>query len=153
SSCALGFTSNSQHVFLIQNVRTSTMKGGSFTRFFFDGKVAALPSASGVQANGEQGGIHLSLSPDGNHYAYVALDPNDEQKWALVIDGKVAPYRGGNPQWSADSQHLYTTLLSVVPGHGQMAEAMLDGKPFIRADQIHLHIAPAGNMVVAEVNA
>jgi len=153
SSCGLGFTSNSQHVFLMQNVRTSTMKGGSFTRFFFDGKPAALATASGIQADGNVGGVHLSLSPDGNHYAFVAVDPSDEQKWSLVIDGKVAPYRGGNPQWTADSQHLYTTLLTVVPGKGQVAEAMLDGKPIMRADQIRLHIAPAGNMVVAEVNA
>ena len=153
ASCGLGFTSNSQHVFLIQNVRTSLSTGGSFTRFFFDGKAAALPSASGVVAAADQGGIHPSFSPDGSHYAYVAIDPADGQKWALVIDGKVAPYRGGAPQWSADSQHLYTILLTPVPGRGQVAEAMLDGKPFIRADQIRLHVAPAGNMVVAEVNA
>ena len=152
-SCRLGFTSSSQHVFLIQRVVTSTMKGGIFTRFFFDGKLAALPSAIGIQSDGNVGGIHLSLSPDGNHYAYVAIDPSDEQKWALVIDGKVAPYRGGNPQWTADSQHLYTTLVTSIPGKGQVAEAMLDGKPIMRADQIRLHVAPQGNMVVAEVNA
>jgi hypothetical protein len=153
SSCGLGFTSNSQHVFMTQNVRTSMMKGGSFTRFFFDGKPAALNTGSLTQSDGNVGGVHLSMSPDGNHYAYVATDPNDEQKWALVIDGKVAPYRGGNPQWTADSQHLYTTLVTSIPGKGQVAEAMLDGKPLIRADRIRLHVAPAGNMVVAEVNA
>jgi hypothetical protein len=153
SSCGLGFTSNSRHVFMTQNVRTSTMKGGSFTRFFFDGKPAALPSASGIQGSGEVGGIHLSLSPDGNHYAYIAIDPADEQKWSLVIDGKVASYRGGAPQWTADSQHLYTILVTSVPGKGQVAEAMLDGKPIMRADQIRLHLAPVGNMFVAEVNA
>jgi len=151
SSCGLGFTSNSQHVFLIQNVSTSTMRGGSFTRFFFDGKQAALPSASGVQASGEQGGIHLLLSPDGNHYAYVAIDPMDEQKWELMVDGKVAPYRGGPVQWSADSQHLYTTIQH--PGATGYTEAMLDGKPFMRADHLRLFVAPAGSMTVAIVDA
>jgi hypothetical protein len=153
SSCGLGFTSNSQHVFMTQNVETSTMRGGSFTRFFFDGKPAALNTGSRTRSDGNVGGVHLSLSPDGNHYAYIATDPADEQKWSLVIDGKVAPYRGGDPQWTADSQHLYTILLTSVPGKGQVAEAMLDGKPIMRADQIRLHLAPTGNMVVAEVNA
>src|SRR6185312_15661263 len=32
-------------------------------------------------------------------------------------------------------------------------EAMLDGKPFLRADQFQLHVAPAGNMWVAVVDA
>ena len=153
SSCGLGFTSNSQHVFMTQNVETSTMRGGSFTRFFFEGKPAALVTGSRTRSDGNVGGVHLSLSPDGNHFAYVAVDPADEQKWALVIDGKVAPYRGGNPQWTADSQHLYTTLSTSVPGKGPVEEAMLDGKPLMRADQIRLHVAPAGNMVVAEINA
>jgi len=30
---------------------------------------------------------------------------------------------------------------------------MLDGKPFLRADDLRLHVAPAGSMVVAEVDA
>jgi hypothetical protein len=153
SSCGLGFTSNSEHLFFISNVVRSMAKGDMFTRFFLDGKEAALTTASGIQANGETGGVHAVFSPDGNHYAYVAIDPADNQKWALVIDGKVAPYRGGAPQWTADSKHLYTVLLTPVSGRGQVAEAMLDGKPFLRSDDIKLHVAPAGAMVVAEVNA
>lgn len=145
NSCQLGFTSNSQHVFLRTQIATSQSTGGSFTRFFFDGKPASLPSA---------GQINPAFSPDGNHYAYVAVDPADQHKWGLVIDGKMAPYRGGDPQWSADSQHLYTTILMPAPGgRGEVMEAMLDGKTFIRADHIVLHVAPAGNLVVAEVNA
>ena len=149
-SCRLGFTSNSRHLFLVQNVRTSTMRGGSFTRFVFDGKPAALPSASGTLSSGEVGGIHPLFSPDGEHYAYVAVDPSDGQKWALVVDGKVAPYRGGPVQWSADSQHLYTTIEH--PGTAGYMEAMLDGKPFIRADHLRLFVAPAGSMTAAIVD-
>ena len=150
-SCALGFTSNSQHVFFSSAVAKSMSTGENFTRFFWDGKLAALPTESGTLASGETGGVHLSLSPDGNHYAYIAIDPANQQKWALVVDGKVAPYLGGEPQWSADSQHLYTVLRTTVPGRGQVAEAMLDGKPFMRANEIKLHVAPTGNMMVAEV--
>jgi hypothetical protein len=153
TSCGLGFTSNSEHVFFSTRVVKSMSKGDTFTRFFFDGKEAALPTYNPNEANGELGAIHISFSPDGNHYAYVATDPSDAQKWALVIDGKVAPYRGGAQQWTADSKHLYTVLLTPVPGRGQVAEAMLDGKPFLRSDDIKLHVAPAGTMVVAEVNA
>ncbi len=152
-SCALGFTSKSQHVFFSSAVAKSMSTGENFARFYWDGKLAAVPTESGVLASGETGGVHLSLSPDGNHYAYIATDPADQQKWALIVDGKVAPYRGGEPQWSADSQHLYTILHTSVPGHGQVAEAMLDGKPFMRADEIKLHLAPEGNMVIAEVYA
>ena len=151
-SCSLGFTSNSKHVFYTSDVATSLSSGASFTRFVFDGKAA--PSTSpGLQANGEVGGTHPVFSPDGDHYAYVAIDPADQHKWGLVIDGKMAPYRGGEPQWSADSKHLYTILRTPVPVRGQVADAMLDGKPFLRADNVKLHVAPEGNMVVAEVNA
>jgi hypothetical protein len=145
-SCALGFTSNSKHVYYTSYVVKSSMTGGSYYRFVFDGQSAPLSSPTGGQ-------ISPVFSPDGNHYAYVATDPADQHKWGLVIDGKLASYRGGAPQWSADSQHLYTVLVTSVPGHGQVAEAMLDGKTFMRADRIELHVAPVGNMVVAEVNA
>jgi hypothetical protein len=68
-----------------------------------------------------------------------------------VVDGKMAPYRGGAPQWSADSQHLYTTIEHSGPASN--TEAMLDGKVFMRADHLTLNVAPAGNMVVALVDA
>ena len=151
-SCAMAFTSNSQHLYYTSDVASSMMTGGSFTRFVFDGKVA-VSSGAGTQANGEVGGIHPVFSPDGDHYAYIAVDPANQQKWGLVIDGKMAPYRGGETQWSPDSKHLYTVIHTPVPGHGQVAEAMLDGKTFLRGDNISLHIAPLGSMVVAEVNA
>jgi hypothetical protein len=124
-----------------------------FTRFYWDGKPAPLPSASGAQVGGQPVGLNPVFSPDGEHYAYIAVDPVADNKWALVVDGKVAPYLGGEPQWSADSQHLYTVLHTPVPGRGQIAEAKLDGKPFLRADQIKLQIPPKGNMVIAEVYA
>ncbi len=134
----LGFTSNSQHVFCISFIMQSTNRGGSFTRLVFDGK----PNPISQQ-------INPVFSPDGNHYAYVATEPDNAQHWSLVIDGKVAPYQGGDPQWSGDSQQLYTTIEHSGP-HAYM-EAMLDGKPFLRAARIDLHVPAKGNMVVAEV--
>jgi hypothetical protein len=143
--CALlGFTSNSQHVFYTSYVFESTSAGGSFTRFYFDGKL------NPIGASPNYGGLQPVFSPDGNHYAYVDIDPVDRNRWSLVIDGKVAPYQGGDPQWSGDSQHLYTTIEHSGP-HAYM-EAMLDGKPFLRANNINLHVPAKGNMVVAEVS-
>lgn len=154
NSCQLGFTSNSQHVYISIDVQTSQSTGGSFTRFIFDGK-AAPPSASGLGTNGVLATIrNVAFSPDGNHYAVVVTDPADEHKWALVVDGKVAPYLGGDPQWTADSQHLYTTTRMPAPGgRGMVTEVLLDGRLFLRADDLRLHVAPAGNMTVAEVDA
>jgi hypothetical protein len=151
-SCMLGFTSNSQHVFYSSFVVKSMSTGGHFTRFVFDGK--SDPPSNPVQGSGALGDNYPAFSPDGNHYAYVAIDPADQHRWGLIVDGKLAAYKGADPQWSADSQHLYTTLTLPGPGgRGEVMQAMLDGKPFLRANHIVLHIPPAGNMVVAEVTA
>jgi len=149
SSCKLGFTSNSRHVFLLSDAVTSTMRGGGRTRFIFDGK--EVPGSASSMHGGIQDLRNIAFSPDGNHFALIVADPADENKWGLVVDGRMATYRGGPVQWSADSQHLYTTIEH--PGAAGYMEAMLDGKPFMRADRLDLHIAPTGNMVVAVVEA
>src|SRR3569833_3285590 len=102
-------------------------------------------------SGGKQDLSDISFSPDGNHFALIVTDPADDTRWGLVVDGKMAPYRGGPVQWSADSQHLYTTIDH--PGAIGYTEAMLDGKPFMRADHLVLYVAPAGHMVVAVVDA
>jgi len=149
SSCKLGFTSNSQHVFLVSDDVKSTSKGDRRTRFIFDGKEA--PGSASSMAGGKQDLSDISFSPDGNHFALVVTDPADDTKWGLVVDGKMAPYRGGPVQWSPDSQHLYTSISH--PGANGYQEAMLDGKPFLRADHFALSVSPAGNMWVAVVDA
>ena len=149
TSCKLGFTSNSQHLFLVSDAVTSTMRGGGRTRFIFDGK--DVPGSATAMGGGKQDLRDIAFSPDGNHFALIVSDPADESKWGLVVDGKMAPYRGSPVTWSADSQHLYTVINH--PGQAGYMEAMLDGKPFIRADQLTLHVAPAGNMWVAVVDA
>ena len=72
----------------------------------------------------------------------------------LWIDGKPAPYDSGSPQWSADSQHLYTvrSVRAADPRMGSVQELLFDGKPFLRADFIRLFIPPVGNMIVAAVS-
>ena len=150
SSCKLGFTSNSKHVYLFSVARRSTSRGDGRTRFIFDGKDVA---GSVTQPNGGNEDIRdILFSPDGDHFAVVVRDPADENKWGLVVDGKMAPYLGSPVAWSPDSQHLYTVINH--PGTNGFMEAMLDGKPFLRADHFELHVAPSGgNLWVAVVDA
>ena len=104
--------------------------------FVFDGKPDAIGN-TGLSKD-------YIISPDGNHYAYLwgNLGANLTQK--LIVDGKVAPYLAGNPQWSADSQHLYTT--ATIPNTGE--ELLLDGKPVLRTNHLQLFIPPVGNMAL-----
>jgi WD40 repeat protein len=131
----LNFTPNSKHVYY-----TSVVNLG--TRFVFDGK----PGPIGV------GGIQSpAFSPDGNHLAYLWSDPNTRPpRSVLFIDGQPAPYNAGDPQWSADSQHLYTKRNVSLP-NASAIEVLLDGKPFMRAEWAMLYIPPVGNMVIAHV--
>jgi WD40 repeat protein len=141
----LGFTSNSQHSFYGRVVYAPPNGGYGYAQFWFDGK-------SALDSSDLDKGIQPVFSPDGNHYAYIDHDPARTGKWSLVIDGRVAPYLGGNPQWSADSQHVYTTIEHNEGQRHSVAEAMLDGKPFLQiAGGIDLNIPPQGNMVVAHV--
>jgi WD40 repeat protein len=149
SSCKLGFTSNSKHVFMFSAARRSTSRGDGRIRFIFDGK--DVPGTTAKATGGNEDIRDVFFSPDGDHFALTVSDPADETKWGLVVDGKMAPYLGSPVAWSADSQHLYTTIRH--PGTNGNTEAMLDGKPFIRADQLVLHVSPAGNMWVAVVDA
>jgi WD40 repeat protein len=131
----LNFTPNSKHVFY-----TSLVKLG--VRFVFDGK----PGPIGV------GGIQSpAFSPDGNHLAYLWSDPNTRPpRSQLFIDDQPAPYNAGDPQWSADSQHLYTKRIVSLP-NASAIEVLLDGKPIMRAEWAMLYIPPVGNMVIAHV--
>ncbi len=149
SSCKLGFTSNSKHVFLFSAAVRSMSRGDGRTRFIFDGK--DVPGSVTKPTGGSEDIRDIFFSPDGDHFAVVVTDPADDTKWGLVVDGKTAPYRGSPVAWSADSQHLYTTISHSGPTGYE--EAMLDGKPFIRADHFELSVAPAGNMCVAVVDA
>jgi hypothetical protein len=138
-SCHLGFTLNSKHVFWTSNVVLETRRGQMFKRFWFDGQ----PSPTGSVDAG------AALSPDGNHYAYnlTISDPYHQDRFAFAVDGKIAPYMAGAPQWTADSKHLYTQRSAAPNG----TELLFDGKPLMRAFGFTVYIPPAGDMVVVAV--
>jgi hypothetical protein len=146
NSCMLGFTSNSKHLFYTSAV--SVDASHSAYHFVFDGKATPLAADSDLRS--------YAFSPDGNHVAYFISnpDPRVADQGKLWIDGKPAPYDSGSPQWSADSQHLYTmrSLRVADPRIGSVQEFLLDGKPFMRADRARLFIPLVGNMVVAIVD-
>jgi len=144
-NCTLGFTSNSKHVYYTTTAGSDS--NHTVTRFVFDGKASPPGAPSDMR--------QYIFSPDGDHFAYIWYDPSpNSQRSLLIVDGKPAPYLSGSPQWSADSQHLYTKRSARVPGSttGQATEVLLDGKPIIRTDiDVTLYIPPVGDMVVALV--
>jgi hypothetical protein len=138
NSCQqMSFTTNSKHLYFFSESRYETSADGF--RFVWDGKPDTINSNGDLRT--------YAFSPDGDHVAYVWTGCGRDLTQKLIIDGKPAPYLAGNPQWSADSQHLYTTATRPP----QTVEALLDGKPILRANGIKLLIPPVGNMVVAVV--
>jgi len=139
-SCHLGFTSNNKHVFWTSNVVLETKRGSMYRRFWFDGR----PSPTGSVNDG------ATISPDGDHFAYVLTisDPYHQDRFAFAVDGKIAPYMAGSPQWTADSKHLYTQRSAAPNG----TELLFDGKPIAKAFGFNVYIPPVGDMVVVAVS-
>jgi Tol biopolymer transport system component len=146
-NCSVFFSPNSKHFYFTSTKHEGDYRQGlAYTRLVIDGKTElkifeSVPTQS------------MLFSPDGNHFAAIFADPTNAERSALFIDGKPAGYAGGYPQWSADSQHLYTQRTIPVPGGrpGSVQELMVDGKPIMRADSLRLYVPPVGNMTVAVV--
>lgn len=135
----LTFTSNSKHLYFFSGIKYEGATGGF--RFVFDGKADPINANHDLRS--------FAFSPDGDHVAYVWAGCGRDLTQKLIIDGKPAPYLAGNPQWSADSKHLFTTINS---GNPQFVQVFADGKPTMRADYLRLYLPPAGNMGVAIVD-
>lgn len=145
-NCTLFFSPNSRHFFFTNRVGD----GGDrlhppYVRFVVDGKTELK---LGIFDDRE-----IVFSPDGDRFAMVIQDPpgpNLQSIQHLVVDGKIVPIPGGNPQWSADSKHLYTTANLSTP-QGSLQELFLDGKPLMRASRITLTVPRVGDMTAALV--
>lgn len=109
-----------------------------------DGKLEVRTGSSGVEQ-------YVVFSLDGDHFAARLPDPVDTTRATLFIDGKPAGYAGTDPQWSADSKHLYTKLGVSVPEHGSVEQLQLDGKPILRGTRITLYVPPVGDRAIASV--
>jgi hypothetical protein len=131
----VGFAPRSKHLYYI-------ISDGDHHKFqmYFDGKPDPVI----------QDPVQPVFSPDGEHYAYV-FQVNKETgfpKPALVVDGKRATYAGGDPKFTGDGLHLYTTV--GVPATSGI-DVLLDGKPIMRVGGVVLHMAPAGSAMLASV--
>jgi hypothetical protein len=131
----VGFTPGSKHLYYI-------ISDGDHHKFqmYFDGKPDPVI----------QDPMQPVFSPDGEHYAYV-FQVNKETglpKPALMVDGKRATYVGGDPKFTADGLHLYTTM--GIPNTSAI-DVLLDGKPIMRVGGVGLHMAPAGSAMLATV--
>ena len=131
----VGFTPGSKHLYYI-------IFDGDHHKFqmYFDGKPDPVI----------QDPVQPVFSPDGEHYAYV-FQVNKETglpKPALMVDGKRATYAGGDPKFTADGLHLYTTV--GIPNTSAI-DVLLDGKPIMRVGGVVLYMAPAGSGMLASV--
>jgi hypothetical protein len=134
---SIGFTPGSKHLYF-------AVSDGDHNKFqfYFDGRPDPVI----------QEAMQPVFSPDGEHYAYeyqVNKETGNPLP-ALMVDGKRAPYVGTQPQFTADGQHLYTTV--GVP-HASAMDVLMDGKPIMRVGGVVLHFAPAGSAMLASVLA
>ena len=94
--------------------------------------------------------MDLVVSPDGDRHAYTAQNPVTGQQ-SLVVDGKLAPTLGGNPVFTTDGRHLFTTR-DASPAQGRpVTELLLDGRVVVRASNLSVHVPPLGDRVVIVV--
>jgi hypothetical protein len=138
-SCAIGFTPGSKHAFYTSGVRADANR--TAYRVVYDGKVSPIGASSDLR--------DFTFSPDDNHYTYPWTDPTNIHNQKLIVDGNPAAYFGTEPQWSADSQHLYTKVAA--PNRIPAVDVLQDGKPVLRAEGVRLFISPVGSLGVAIV--
>ena len=135
----LAFTSNGKHLWFLQRGRRPD--GSSYQAVVWD-FVPEMP-----------GGVTPVVSSDGEHHAYVATNPSDTRQQTVVLDGKLAGYTGMDPQFSGDGQHLFVrTYVKVDKGNGQALQVLVDGKPFLKAQEATIFPAPVGEGVVSVVH-
>ena len=84
----------------------------------------------------------------------------------LIVDGKPAGYPGPGftlmPPWqtggydlkfTADGKHLFVDTGQHTPGRDPTHVMFMDGKPWVKAQNITLHVPPAGDRVVAVISS
>lgn len=131
------FSSNSKHWFYHYG-RSGPKPEDVLARWYWDGVAGPVG-----------GDRNIAVSPDGDRHAYIAY-PYSAQA-TLIVDGKPAGYVGGDPQFSADGKHLFTTrTIPVAVGRPAM-EVLMDGRPILKAENAKLHLPPVGDQVIVEV--
>lgn len=133
------FTPNNRHWYYRYENPTHPDQRADQPRIFWDGTPGPL---------GPDG--EVALSANGEHHAYNTQTLGTGVR-ALVVDGKVMPYVGFNPQFTADGAHLFTSR-DASPVQGRpVTELLLDGRPILRAEKVAVQIPPVGDRVVVVI--
>jgi WD40 repeat protein len=105
-------------------------------------------------------------SPDGSRYAMI-INPvhtpgpsGSGSPHQLIVDGKPAGYPGpgfvmSHPdlKFTADGKHLFVKTVQHTPGRDPTHVMFMDGKPWVKAQNITVHVPPAGDRVVAVISS
>ncbi|MGE3618514.1 MAG: hypothetical protein AB7L66_21770, partial [Gemmatimonadales bacterium] len=130
----LRFSPNGKHWVLYYHNPSAQQPADDPSWYLWDG----VMGPKGADAN-------LVVSPDGEHHAYIVVNPANPNQRALVVDGKPAGYAGFDPIFSADGTRLYTTR-EVRPAQGApVTEVLINGRLVARAANAKIHIPPAGS--------
>jgi len=125
------FTANSRHVYFYLYTEPTPGLTNGFYQFVYDG-------VPGPESFSEGSPV---FDRAGEHHAYMVESRQNHGTFALAVDGKVAPYVAGEPQFTADGLHLITKR--IVPGTTN-TEVLLDGKPIMRAISPQIYTTPVG---------
>ncbi len=139
----LGFTPGGKHWYLLVYLTAAT--GSGQVQLVIDGQAGPVGSCCAEPL----------FSPDGERHAYVLerRSPAGERSSGLIIDGKLAPYLAGEPQFTGDGLHLFTKRQG--PPRSGAVDVLADGQPFMRipGGGVELHMAPVGPGVLATILA
>lgn len=134
------FSPNSKHWFLHYSNRNEQDPRADPPRLIWDGV------AGPVGANED-----ITVSANGERYAYTVTNPVNPNQQVLMVDGKPAPTLGFSPVFTGDGLHLYTQRITIPSVGPQVTEVLLDGRPIIRAFKAEVHTAPEGSLAVIKV--
>jgi hypothetical protein len=87
----------------------------------------------------------IAWSNDGERHAYIQTIRNNatQPDLALIVDGKRALYQAGGLQFTADGLHLLSKRR--VGPNFTLIEALSDGQPLMRGEDVNLFVAPRGS--------
>jgi hypothetical protein len=134
------FSPNGKHWFLHYNNGSESNPLADPPRLIWDG----VAGPAGAEPD-------VTVSADGEHYAYTVANPANPNQKVLMVDGKPAPTLGFTPVFTGDGLHLYTQRITIPRVGPQVTELLLDGRPIIRAFKTEVFTAPAGSLAVIKV--
>lgn len=134
------FSPNGKHWFLHYNNPNEGNPLADPPRLIWDG----VAGPAGADAN-------ITVSADGEHYAYTVTNPANPNQQVLIVDGKPAPTLGFTPVFTGDGLHLYTQRITIPRVGPQVTELLLDGRPIVRAFKTEVFTAPVGSLAVIKV--